>query len=244
VIITLALFLLPLGSSGGNAQQLSYSKLKGDVTANQVRAVAIGPDGSISGTLTNGTNFTSSYPAGIQAPQFAQLLDTHNVQVSTQPARSSIGSVLPNLLPPAIVVGLFLWMGRWALRQHAGIGGIGRSKGKVFDTGRPSTTFTDVAGYDGTKREVTEVVDFPRHPDRYERAGAVGPKGVLMAGPPGTGRTLLARAVAGEAGVPFISVTGSRISRGRCRERGGERDAGRGSSVLRPQYPPKPTAGR
>jgi cell division protease FtsH len=209
VIITLALFVLPFGSSGGNAQQLSYSQLKSDVSANQVRSVAIGPDGSISGALTNGTNFTSSYPIGIQDPQFAQLLDTHSVQVSTQPAQSSIGSVLLNLLPMALLIGLFLWMGRSARRQLTGIGGIGRSKGKVFDTERPATTFADVAGYDGAKREVTEVVDFLRHPDRYERAGAVGPKGVLMVGPPGTGKTLLARAVAGEAGVPFISVTGS-----------------------------------
>jgi cell division protease FtsH len=209
VIVTLALFLLPLGPSAGNAQQLSYSQLKTDVTADQVRSVAIGPDGSISGALTNGTNFTSSYPVAIQDPQFAQLLDTHNVQVTTQPVQSSIGSVLLNLLPIVIVVGLILWMGRSARRQLGGIGGIGRSKGKVFDTERPSTTFADVAGYDGAKREVTEVVDFLRHPDRYERAGAVGPKGVLMVGPPGTGKTLLARAVAGEAGVPFISVTGS-----------------------------------
>jgi cell division protease FtsH len=74
---------------------------------------------------------------------------------------------------------------------------------------KPTTTFADVAGYDGAKREVTEVVDFLKHPDRYRRAGAVGPKGVLMVGPPGTGKTLLARAVAGEAAVPFISVTGS-----------------------------------
>jgi cell division protease FtsH len=79
----------------------------------------------------------------------------------------------------------------------------------VFDAERPETTFGDVAGYEGAKREVAEVVDFLKHPDRYRRAGAVGPKGVLMVGPPGTGKTLLARAVAGEAHVPFISVTGS-----------------------------------
>jgi cell division protease FtsH len=79
----------------------------------------------------------------------------------------------------------------------------------VYDTERPATTFAEVAGYEGVKREVSEVVEFLRHPDRYRRAGAVGLKGVLMVGPPGTGKTLLARAVAGEAGVPFISVTGS-----------------------------------
>jgi cell division protease FtsH len=208
VVLTVALFLLPTRTAG-NVEQLSYSQLKSDITAGQVGSVAIGPDGNISGTLTNGTGFTSSYPVGLQDPQFAQLLDQHNVQVTTQPAQTSVWSVLLNLLPLAIVVGLFLWMGRAARRQLSGLGGIGRSRGKVFDTERPSTTFADVAGYEGAKREVTEVVDFLKHPDRYRRAGAVGPKGVLMVGPPGTGKTLLARAVAGEAGVPFIAVTGS-----------------------------------
>jgi len=210
LLLTVALFLpVPTGSS---PQQLSYSQLKTDIGAGQVASVAIGPDGNISGKLTNGTSFTSSYPVSLQDPQFAQLLDQHNVQVTTQAARTSIWSVLLNLLPFVIVLGLFVWTGRAARRQLAGLGGlagIGRSRSKVFDLERPDTTFADVAGYEGAKQEVSEVVDFLKQPDRYRRAGAVGPKGVLMVGPPGTGKTLLARAVAGEAGVPFISVTGS-----------------------------------
>ena len=208
VALTVALLLLPIPGSG-KVEQLSYSQLKTDLAAGQVASVALGSDGSISGKLTNGPSFTSSYPVGLQDPQFAQLLDQHDVQVSTEPARISILSVLLNLLPLVIILGLFLWTGRAARRQLGGLGGIGRSRGKVFDTERPSTTFADVAGYVGVKREVTEVVDFLKHPDRYRQAGAVGPKGVLMVGPPGTGKTLLARAVAGEAGVPFISVSGS-----------------------------------
>jgi cell division protease FtsH len=90
-----------------------------------------------------------------------------------------------------------------------GLMGIGRSKAKVYDEERPLTRFADVAGYEGAKAEVSEVVDFLKHPERYTRAGAIGPKGVLMAGPPGTGKTLLARAVAGEAEVPFLALTGS-----------------------------------
>jgi cell division protease FtsH len=211
LLLTAALFLLPIPTSG-KVEQLSYSQLKSDVAAGQVASVALGPDGSISGKLTNGSSFTSSYPVGLQDPQFLQLLDQHKVQISTQSARTSTSSVLLNLLPLAVIVGLFWWTGRAARRQLAGLGGLGglgRSRGKVFDTERPTTTFADVAGYEGVKREVSEVVDFLKHPDRYRRAGAVGPKGVLMVGPPGTGKTLLARAVAGEAGVPFISVTGS-----------------------------------
>jgi cell division protease FtsH len=211
LLLTVALFLLPVPTAG-KVEQLDYTQLKNDLRAGQVASVALGSDGSISGKLTNGTKFTSSYPTGLQDPQFAQLLDQHNVQVTTQSPRTSIWSVLLNLLPLALILGLFVWSGRAARRQLAGmggLGGIGRSRAKVFDTERPDTTFADVAGYEGAKQEVTEVVDFLKHPDRYRRAGAVGPKGVLMVGPPGTGKTLLARAVAGEAGVPFISVTGS-----------------------------------
>jgi cell division protease FtsH len=211
VVLTVVLFLVPVPTRS-KIQQLSYSQLKTDIAAGQVASVALGPDGSIAGKLTNGTRFQSSYPTGLQDPQFAQLLDQHNVQITTQAARTSIFSVLLNLLPLAVILGLFVWSGRAARRQLAGmggLGGIGRARSKVFDMERPETTFADVAGYEGAKREVTEVVDFLKNPDRYRRAGAVGPKGVLMVGPPGTGKTLLARAVAGEAHVPFISVTGS-----------------------------------
>jgi cell division protease FtsH len=211
LVLTVVLFLLPVPTAR-KVEQLSYSQLKSEIAAGQVASVALGADGSVSGKLTDGTRFTSSYPIGLQDPQFAQLLDDHNVQVTTQATGTSIWSVLLSLLPLAIIGGLFVWSGRAARRQLAGmggIGGIGRARSRVFDAERPDTTFADVAGYEGAKREVTEVVDFLKYPDRYRRAGAVGPKGVLMVGPPGTGKTLLARAVAGEAHVPFISVTGS-----------------------------------
>jgi cell division protease FtsH len=178
----------------------------------QVASVALGSDGNVSGKLRNGTAFTSTYLVNLQDPQFTQLLDQPGLQVTTQPARTSVWSVLLDLLPLALFVAFFIWIGRAARRQAAGTGGIfgvGRSRGRVYDADRPSTTFADVAGYEGVKREVSEVVDFLKNPDRYRRAGAMGPKGVLMVGPPGTGKTLIARAVAGEASVPFISVTGS-----------------------------------
>jgi cell division protease FtsH len=208
LVLTVVLFLLPVPTAH-KVEQLSYSQLKSDVAAGQVASVALGADGSVSGKLTNGTRFTSSFPISLQDQQFAQLLDDHKVQVTTQAAGTSIWSVLLNLFPLAVIVGLFVWSGRAARRQLAGMSGVGRARSRVFDAERPDTTFADVAGYEGAKREVTEVVDFLKYPDRYRRAGAVGPKGVLMVGPPGTGKTLLARAVAGEAHVPFISVTGS-----------------------------------
>jgi cell division protease FtsH len=108
-----------------------------------------------------------------------------------------------------VVVLVFVWMARRAQGQMGGIMSIGRSRAKVYTTERPRTTFADVAGYEGVKTEIREVVDFLRSSARFKEIGAKIPKGVLLVGPPGTGKTLLARAVAGEAGVPFMSVTGS-----------------------------------
>ena len=105
---------------------------------------------------------------------------------------------------------LFIWLQRRAQGQMSGIMSIGRSRAKVYSTERPRTTFADVAGYTGVKQEISEIVDFLKSlPGRFREIGARIPKGILLVGPPGTGKTLLARAVAGEAGVPFMSVSGS-----------------------------------
>ena len=120
---------------------------------------------------------------------------------------------IEDLLPFVLIVGVLIWFFRRSRKQMGGglggIMGIGRSKAKVYDEDKPTTRFADIAGYEGSKAEVMEVVDFLKYPQRYAAAGAVGPKGVLMVGPPGTGKTLMARAVAGEAGVPFFALSGS-----------------------------------
>ena len=108
-----------------------------------------------------------------------------------------------------LFIGILFLMNRRAQGQMSGIMSIGRSRAKVYSTERPRTTFQDVAGYSGVKQEISEVVDFLKSPGRFRDIGARIPKGVLLVGPPGTGKTLLARAVAGEAGVPFLSVSGS-----------------------------------
>ena len=102
-----------------------------------------------------------------------------------------------------------LFASRQAKGQMNGMMGVGRSKAKQFNEDRPKTKFADVAGYAGVKQEISEVVEFLKTPERYKEIGASIPKGMLLIGPPGTGKTMLARAVAGEAGVPFFSVTGS-----------------------------------
>jgi len=211
VALTLVILLAwPGRMSGGQVQQLTYQpQLKDKIAAGEVKSIEIGSDGHIDGVLTNGTRFKSSYPVNLQDPEFTKLLNEHKVQEKAVGAQSSFVTVLLSLLPLLLFLAFFIYLGRSTRRQLGAIGGVGRSRGRVYDTTRPSTTFADVAGYEGVKREVTEVVDFLRSPDRYRQAGAVGPKGVLMVGPPGTGKTLIARAVAGEAAVPFISVTGS-----------------------------------
>jgi cell division protease FtsH len=192
---------------------LTYSQWLTDVTKHTVKTVTIAQSGGTSsGTLTNNTNYTVVIP-----PQASQTmldeLQANGVQITGSTTSPGFGTELLNwviiLLPIIIIVWFYRRLSRGAAGQMQGILGVGRSRAKVFDEERPSTTFGDVAGYDGAKSEISEVVDFLRNPDRYQRAGAVVPRGVLMIGPPGTGKTLLARAVAGEAQVPFFSVTGS-----------------------------------
>jgi cell division protease FtsH len=209
LLLSLVLLLVPNQMEEGRVTDLTYApELKDKIAAGQVQSVEIGSDGHIEGRLKDGTRFESSYPTNLQDDEFTRLLNENDVEVKAVGPRTSLASVLLSLLPLLVFIALFVYLGRSARRQLAGMGGIGRSRARVFDAERPDTTFGDVAGYEGAKREVTEVVDFLKNPDRYRRAGAVGPKGVLMVGPPGTGKTLLARAVAGEAHVPFISVTG------------------------------------
>jgi cell division protease FtsH len=167
--------------------------------------------GHVTGELRDeeGTEFETTGPIEA-AEDIRQELAEQNVDVEFHTPQSSIWeSILPLLLFVALFVGIFWLMQRRAQSQMGGIMSIGRSKAKTYTTERPGTTFADVAGYDGVKQEITEVVDFLRHPDRFAEIGARVPKGVLLVGPPGTGKTLIARAVAGEAGVAFLSVTGS-----------------------------------
>jgi cell division protease FtsH len=125
------------------------------------------------------------------------------------PGSSLLPLLLEVVVPLLLFVGIIVWFNRRAAGQMSGIMSIGRSRAKLYTTERPRTTFGDVAGYTGVKLEISEVVDFLKSPGRFREIGARIPKGVLLVGPPGTGKTLLARAVAGEAGVPFLSVSGS-----------------------------------
>ncbi len=196
--------------TGSQGESLPYSEFLEKVAAGEVDEIAWDNNsGDIDGTLDNGDEFSTNGPL---EPSDAdrEVLEDNGVEVEfTTPSPSFLAQWLPFLIFPVLILGFFYLMQRRAQGQMSGIMSIGRSRAKTYSTERPGTTFADVAGYEGVKQEIREVVDFLKHPDKFGEIGARIPKGVLLVGPPGTGKTLIARAVAGEAGVPFLSVSGS-----------------------------------
>jgi cell division protease FtsH len=220
LLAALVLFLFLPRFGGVTSVNLSYSTFISDVNSHQVKTFTLdnstGSTAPATGTLKNGKNYTTVIPLPFAGTPLETTLQNANVEINAAAPSSGLGTELLYwiiLLAPFIVV---FWLVRRMSRAGGaaggalgGIMGVGRARAKVFDAERPQTKFSDVAGYESAKREISEVVDFLKHPERYRRLGAVTPRGVLMVGPPGTGKTLMARAVAGEAEVPFISVTGS-----------------------------------
>jgi cell division protease FtsH len=160
--------------------------------------------------------FTTTLPSFVD-PGFETFLLENRVEISAEPIQEG-GSPWTTLLfafgPALLFIGFYVWIFRRAAQQGGGLGGglmgIGRSKARRYDQERDSkVTFDDVAGIDEAENELVEIVDFLKDPQKYTRLGGAAPKGVLLVGAPGTGKTLLAKAVAGEAGVPFFSMSGS-----------------------------------
>ncbi len=203
--------LLAVGSlKSSTAKSLSYTTFLQNVKAGQVSTAQISNQtGVIDGKLKDGVSYQVQGPSP-SLPNDVTEMRNDGVSVSFPTASSNLLSdLLPYIFIIAIGAAFIYFIGRQTKGQMSGIMSIGRSKAKTFSSDRPSTTFDDVAGYAGVKQEISEVVDFLKTPARFKEIGAKIPKGVLLVGPPGTGKTLLARAVAGEAGVPFMSVSGS-----------------------------------
>jgi cell division protease FtsH len=208
-----AVVVLAFGSqfvSQPTGEKLSYKEFLTQVEDGNVKDVTINnATNVISGVLANGGKFTTTGAMQLSDAD-EQLLKKNEVDYNFKtPQANWLTSLLPIILPFLFVIAFFVWMQRRAMGQAGSIMSVGKSKAKAYQADKPSTTFTDIAGYDGVKMEIKEVVDFLRMPERFKEIGARVPKGILLVGPPGTGKTLFARAVAGEAGVGFLSVTGS-----------------------------------
>jgi len=210
-VIGIVVGLAQFSSTKPQPQSVSYATFLTDVGDNQVKSVQINQSsGTIDGTFSDNKSFTTQGPTGSLPPSDLALLEQHHVaRTYVAPSSNAFGTLLVWLLPLALIVLVWVWMARRMRGQASGFSGWSKSKAKVHITERPSTTFDDIAGYDAVKQEIGEVVEFLKNPARFEAIGARIPKGVLLVGPPGTGKTLFARAIAGEAGVAFITITGS-----------------------------------
>ena len=154
--------------------------------------------------------FQTTFPATIGDPNLVSMLQAHHVVVDvSHPSSPFLMELIANWFPMLLLLGFFWWMGLKATQNQAGLFGLGQSKARRYSQDQSRITFNDVAGADEAKSDLKEEVDFLRHPAKYHDVGARIPRGVLLVGPPGTGKTLLARAVAGEAGVPFFSLSAS-----------------------------------
>jgi cell division protease FtsH len=159
----------------------------------------------------NATKFATQKPA-FEDPALQPLLESKGVVVNAQPldaGRAWWLSLLISVAPALLIFGLLFWMSSRMSQAQAGAFGLGRSRARRYAEEKPSVTFADVAGIDEAEQELAEIVDYLKNPAKYQRLGGTIPKGVLLVGAPGTGKTLLARAVAGEAGVPFFSLSAS-----------------------------------
>src|ERR687898_3263807 len=209
VLLLLALFTLFQNPSQRTASQdISFSQLLNEVDQGRVRDVLIqGPE--IHGTFTDGRSFQTYAP---NDPSLIQRLYGKGVSITARPQQTDVPwfvSLLVSWLPFIALIGVWIFLSR----QMQGAGGkalgFGKSRAKLLTEAHGRVTFEDVAGVDEAKEDLQEIVEFLRDPQKFQQVGGRIPKGVLLVGPPGTGKTLLARAIAGEAKVPFFTISGS-----------------------------------
>ena len=210
-VIVAFLLIASIFSGGGDdpAKGISYSSFRAKVAEGQVESVSIAPD-KITGKLANGETF-ATVPVANDASLY-ELLEDRGVDVQGKQVEqpSLIMYMLINALPFLLILGIAFFVLR-QMQKGSGSGamGFGKSKAKLLNEKHGKVTFEDVAGIDEAREDLQEIVEFLKDPNRFSRLGGKIPKGALLIGAPGTGKTLLARAIAGEAGVPFFSISGS-----------------------------------
>lgn len=209
VVALVAVFVIPMLFSR-ESNTIDYTQFKGLIAQDQVGEVTLKADGRVTGKLRDGSDFSTTIPISVEDRELLQELEAKNVQVKAEaPSTGQAWTIIYWIMLFGIFIAFWFWISRRAQGQMAGLMNIGRSKARIHSAEKPETTFEDVAGYKGVKEEVAEVIQFLKDPRQFKEIGARIPKGILLVGPPGTGKTLIAKAVAGEAGVPFISITGS-----------------------------------
>ncbi|MFV0645693.1 MAG: ATP-dependent zinc metalloprotease FtsH [Sphingomonadaceae bacterium] len=210
IFLALLMVVSVFGQAGSTAnQQIRYSDFRDKVAEGSVKEVQVSPD-KITGTFTNDETFVTT-PVAYDT-DLPRLLEEHDVKFTGAPREemSMMAAILLQTLPFLLILGVAFF----ALRQvqkggGSGAMGFGKSKAKLLTERQGKVTFDDVAGIDEAREELQEIVEFLRDPQRFSKLGGQIPKGALLVGSPGTGKTLLARAIAGEAGVPFFTISGS-----------------------------------
>ena len=208
IVVVVLYFLLPLYRPHPPSQEIAYSDFLDRAGSGQIVQVTIGSE-AISGQLKDGRPFRVYVPTGDTS--YTQLLQAKGVTITVEPqSRSALWpSLLTALLPFLVLVGLWMLMLRQTQAGPNQAMSFGKSRARLHTEAKTGVTFADVAGVDEAKEELEELIEFLRHPKKFQALGAKIPRGVLLVGPPGSGKTLLAKAIAGEAGVPFFSISGS-----------------------------------
>ena len=210
ILVVMLLLFTTLKQNESPVPNIAFSEFMDQVTTNQVEAVTI-EEGHIEGKYADGRNFTTYAPPTAITGEFLSDLDERSIRTEVKPRDegSFWRQILIMWFPLVLFIGLWIFF----IRQMQGGSGkamsFGKSKARLLNENSNTVTFKDVAGIEESKTELEEIIEFLREPKKFTRLGGRIPKGVLLVGPPGTGKTLLARAVAGEAGVPFFSISGS-----------------------------------
>ncbi len=209
ILVVVLYLVLPLYNNRGTSSEvIAYSAFISEAQQGHIDQVTIG-DEAVSGQKKNGQPFRTYVPKGDTS--YLEILRSHGAKISVDPpSRSSLWpNLLTTMLPFLVLVGLWMLMLRQAQSGSNQAMSFGKSRARLHTEAKTRVTFDDVAGVDEAKEELEEIIEFLRHPKKFQALGAKIPRGVLLVGPPGSGKTLLAKAIAGEAGVPFFSISGS-----------------------------------